>query len=362
MNHARIPALVALCAAIIVTLPACGFKKNLRANADARRLTFGVSVQAGDVFDPKAIKLIRENFNEIVPENAMKWRNIRPTKGFWNWSDMDGMVAFAEKNNIRMKGHVFLWHQQNPPYVDGLKTRDEALALMTDQISTIMARYKGRIYEYDVANEVLNDDGSMRGTVWYRTIGDDYLDIAFRTAHKADPAARLILNDYGNEYAGTPKGDAFYALVKGLVTRGAPISGVGLQLHVQAHDIVDESALRETIKRFRDLGLFVTFSEVDVRIAMPVTPEKEAEQVAAYTKLMEVALSEPNAASFVMWGYTDKLSWIPAFFPGYGSAHLFDRDVKPKAAYRAIEAMLAQREKESGQAANAEVRTGKKKA
>lgn len=350
MNHARIPVLVILFAAILVTLPSCGLKKNLRANADARKLAFGVSVQAGDVLDPKAIALIRENFNEIVPENAMKWRNIRPTKGFWNWSDMDGMVAFAEKNDIRMKGHVFLWHQQNPPYVDGLKTRDEAIALMTEQISTIMTRYKGKIYEYDVANEVLNDDGSMRGTVWYRTIGDDYLDIAFRTAHEADPAARLILNDYGNEYAGTPKGDAFYALVKGLMARGAPISGVGLQLHARARDIVDERALRETIKRFRDLGLFVSFTEVDVRVAMPVTPEKEAEQVATYTKLMEVALSEPNAASFIMWGYTDKLSWIPAFFPGYGSAHLFDRDVKPKAAYRAIETMLAQREKDNGQA------------
>lgn len=343
MNHARIPTAVALCAAILFTLPACGTKKNLRANADGRKLSFGVSVQAGDVLDPKAIKLIQDNFNEIVPENAMKWRNIRPTKGFWNWSDMDGMVAFAQKNDIRMKGHVFLWHQQNPPYVDGLKTRDEALALMTDQISTIMARYKGKIYEYDVANEVLNDDGSMRATVWYRTIGNDYLDIAFKTAHEADPGARLILNDYGNEYAGTPKGDAFYALVKGLVARGAPISGVGLQLHVQAHDIVNESALRETVKRFRDLGLFVSFTEVDVRVALPVTLEKEAEQVAAYTKLMEVALSEPNCGSFVMWGYTDKLSWIPGFFPGYGSAHLFDREVKPKAAYRAIEAMLARR-------------------
>lgn len=329
-----------LLSATILSLTGCFGPKTVRANADSRKLNFGVALQAGDVIDPKAIALIKENFNEFVPENTMKWKLIRPNKTFWNWSDMDTMVAFAEKNHIKMKGHTFVWHQQNPPYVENLKNREDAVALLTDQISTIMKRYRGRIYEYDVCNEVINEDGTMRDTVWSKTIGPDYIDIAFRTAREADPKARLLLNDYNNEYEGTAKGDGFYALVKGMKDRGIPIDGVGFQLHISGMYPLDEKALRANIKRFRDLGLFVSFTEVDVRITEPVTEETEKSQIAAYSKLMEIALDESNAGSVILWGYTDKRSWIPAAFPGFGSAHLFDREVKPKPAYTALKALI----------------------
>jgi endo-1,4-beta-xylanase len=324
----------------VLAITGCG-QKTLRDYADKKGLTYGVSVQAGDVLNPKYVALIKENFNLIVPENTMKWKNIRPTKTFWNWSDMDALVAFAEKNHIRMKGHTFAWHQQNAPYVDSLATREEAIAMLTDQITTIMTRYKGRIAEYDVCNEVLNEDGTMRDTVWMRTIGPDYLKIAFRTAREADPKARLLLNDYNNEYMGTAKGDAFYGLVKELKESGVPIDGVGFQLHVMASNPIDEAALRGNIKRFRELGLSVSFTEVDVRVAVPLTPEKEAEQTASYAKLLEIALDEPNAGSFIMWGYSDKRSWIPGAFPGYGFAHLYDREDKPKPVYGKLKELIA---------------------
>lgn len=136
-------------------------------------MTLGVAIQAGDIYDPATIALYTDNFNLIVPENTFKWKNIRPTLKFWNWSDMDKMVDFAEKNKIKMKVHTFVWLQQNPPYLDSLKTRDDAIAMLNEHITTIMTRYKGRIYEYDVANEVLNEDGTMRDTLWLRIIGPD---------------------------------------------------------------------------------------------------------------------------------------------------------------------------------------------
>ncbi len=321
-------------ALVAVALAGCGATP--RKVADKKGLTLGVAIQAGDIYSPEAVAFIKKHFNAFVPGDSMKGANIRPKKDFWNWSDMDAMVAFAEKNNMRMKGHCFLWHDQNGPYVHSLKTRDEAIAYMTDHITTIMTRYKGRIFEYDVANEVFLEDGTLRDTLWYRLMGDDFLDIVFRAARAADPNARLILCDYNTEYAGTAKGDAMYEMVKGMKERGVPIDGVAHQLHCMAELPINEEALRENIRRFEALGVSTSFSEVDVRVKMPVDDEKEAEQVAVYSKLLEVAMTEPACKSFIVWGYTDKMSWIPRAFPGYGSATILDKDMKPKKAYHAL--------------------------
>ena len=203
-----------------------------------------------------------------------------------------------------------------------------------------MTRYKGKIYEYDVCNEPMNEDGTMRESLWFTVIGPDYLDIAFRAARAADPSARLILNDYSNENKGNAKADGFYELVKGMKDRGIPIDGVGFQMHLIAQYPVQEENVRANIRRFTAMGLFVSFTEIDVRVALPVNAEKEAEQTAAYIQLMEIARTEKNTGSYIVWGYTDKKSWIPGEFPGFGSAHLFDKGNKPKPAFDAVQAML----------------------
>jgi endo-1,4-beta-xylanase len=321
----------------------CNQPRTVSEYATKKGLLFGVAVQAGDISNPVDAALIKQNFNLIVPENTMKWSLLRPNKTFWNWSDMDALVAFAQKNKMKIKGHTFLWHQQNPGYVNNLKTREEAIALMSDQITTVMTRYKGKIFEYDIANETLNDDGTMRDSIWYTTIGPDYLDIAFRTARKADPGAKLILNDYNTENIGSAKSDAFYELVKGMVDRKVPIDGVGIQMHLMAEPPVNEQSVRDNIKRLNQLGLAVSFTEVDVRAVLPVTPGREQEQINVFTKLMEIALSEENAKTYIVWGYTDKRSWVPAFFPGYGNANLFDKDLKPKKAFYSLAKMIKEK-------------------
>ncbi len=338
MNYAR--SLIGIFACSIV-LAGCGNGSGLRKEADRKGLVLGVAVQAGDVFDPKSISLVKGDFNLMVPENTMKWSVLRPIKDFWNWSDMDSMVAFAERHNMRMKGHAFVWHQQNPPYVNALKTRDAAIALLTEQITEVMTRYKGRIAEYDIANEVIADDGTLRETVWLKAIGPDYLDIAFSAARAADPAAILVLNDYSNEYEGEVKADAFYEFVRDLKERGVPIDAVGFQLHLEAKRPVDVKALRSNIRRFGDLGLGVSFTEIDVRVQIPSTEERVREQDEVYGTLLDVALTEPNVRGFIMWGYTDLRSWIPQFFSGYGYGHIYDRQMNRKSSYFVLKERLA---------------------
>lgn len=324
-----------LAAAVLGTfLSGCAAGGSLRKAAERAGIDFGTAVQAGDAYDPKVKDYIGKTFTMLVPENAMKWENIHPTKDFWNWSDMDALVRLAEEKDLTLRGHTFVWHQQNPPYVNALKGREEAVRLLTEQITAVMTRYKGKIREYDVANEVIADNGRMRDTLWLKTIGPDYLDIAFKAARDADPEALLFLNDYSNEYAGTPKGDAFYRLAKDLKERGVPLDGVGLQLHLMAEYALQGDALLRNIARFRELGLKVAFTEVDVRVKLPITPAAEAAQGKIFTELLRIAKTEPGAGTFMLWGWRDSRSWIPGTFPGYGSAHPVDAKGKEKPFFR----------------------------
>ncbi|ADN02828.1 endo-1,4-beta-xylanase [Spirochaeta thermophila] len=314
----------------------------MRGLADRRDFLFGVAVASTDLLDPTASKILQENFNLLVAENIMKLQYLRPSPTLWNWRPVDDLVNFAKEHRMKLRGHTFLWHNQNPPFINrlGRNDRDRAITILEETITGVLTRYKGVFYEYDVCNEVIDDEGRFReNSPWYRAIGPEYIDMAFHTARKADPNVKLILNDYNNEYKGTIKGDAFYTLVKGMVERGVPIDGVGFQLHLMAEHPLNEEALRANIQRFRELGLSVSFTEVDVRIKLPVTPEKEAAQKAIYESLLRIALEE-DVSCFVMWGYTDANSWIPGSFPGYGSAHIFDEKLTPKPVYFAMQEIL----------------------
>ena len=315
------------------------FSPTMRKIADTKQFLLGVAVRPSDLLDPKDTKLVQDNFNILVPENIMKLQYLRPTETFWNWSDPDKLVQFAEANNMKLRGHTFVWHNQNPPFINNLSEKNKAIQILQDTITQVLTRYKGKFYEYDVCNEVIDDNGVLRNSIWMKTIGPEYIDMAFKTARQADPSVKLILNDYNNEYAGTTKGDAFYKLVKDMVDRKIPIDGVGFQLHVMAEQPVNEQALRANIKRFRDLGLSVSFTEVDVRLKLPVTPEKEAAQQKVYLDLLRIAREE-QVSCFMLWGYTDAYSWIPGTFAGYGSAHPFDAKKNPKPVFNEMKKLV----------------------
>lgn len=328
MLAAKAAALCALC----LCAAGCG-NKTIASAAAKKGVDFGFAASVTDLLSEDTQKILAAQAKILVAENCMKSSQLRPNKTFWNWSDPENLVKFAEKNKIVAKWHTLFWHEMNPPFINQMKTSDEAAALMDEHITTVMQKFKGRIRDYDVVNEMFNEDGSLRDTVWLRTLGPGYLERAIRKAHEVDPNAHLFLNEYNNEAAGYAKADAMYNLVKDFVERGVPIYGVGMQLHLAADLPYNEEAILKNIRRYADLGIKICFSEVDVRMPLARADQYAQTQVDIWRSLMKLAVDEPNVESFIVWGISDKNSWIPAWKPGYGDALLFDKNFKPKPVY-----------------------------
>ena len=308
-------------------------KDTMRSLAAKKGLETGVAVSVGDLYIDSHKKIITENSSIIVAENCMKWQYIHPKENIWNWSDVDNLVDFAEKNGMNVKFHTLFWHNQNSPFLSERWSREKAIEVMDTHISTIMNRYKGRISEYDVVNEAFEEDGTLRKSVWYKTIGEDYIEHAFVKARECDPNAKLFLNDYSNETMGQKKADAMFNLVKKLKEKGVPIDGVGFQLHMDTEYGFDAEKIRDNVKRYEEIGVVVSFSEVDVRIPQNNYENHLAKQQKIYCELLKMAVEEPNVINFIMWGFTDSQSWVPHTFAGKGHALLYDENLQPKPLY-----------------------------
>ncbi len=276
----------------------------------------------------------------LTPENAMKFGPLRPGQDRYSFSDADSIVDFAETHGMPVRGHTLAWHNQLPTWLTGgTWTRDELTKILQEHITTVVGHYRGRVMAWDVVNEAIGDDGSLRSTIWSQTIGPEYIEMAFRWAHEADPDALLFYNDYGGEGLGR-KSDAIYTLVQDLVQRGVPIHGVGLQMHVSLDQYPDPGDVAANMERLSALGLEVHITEIDVRIKEPVTEEKLEMQAHIYQDMLQVCLSAQGCNAFVLWGFTDRHSWIPHFFSGYSAGLIFDEAYQPKPAYYALEAAL----------------------
>ncbi|MHB8627695.1 MAG: endo-1,4-beta-xylanase [Aggregatilineales bacterium] len=285
---------------------------------------------------------LSREFNLVVPENVMKMGPLRPTRDTFDFSDADTLVAFAEANGMKVRGHNLVWHQQLPAWLtQGQFSRAELLDILHQHIATVVGHYKGRILAWDVVNEAVGDNGQMRSDLWSQGIGPEYIDDAFRWAHEADPNAKLFYNDYNGEGSGR-KSDMIYALVKDLKARGVPIDGVGLQMHVGIDHPPNPTAVRANIARLGALGLQVQITEMDVKIQNGVgTPsERLVAQAEVYRQMLSVCLETPVCTAFLTWGFTDQYSWIPGF-TGHPDAPLpFDTNYAPKPAYWALRGVL----------------------
>ena len=333
--------LLAVAGLLLAGAPIATAQEPLRALAAAHDFHVGAAVAMGPFRDDEAYReTLKREFNAIVGENAFKWALIHPGRESYHFTDTDELVAFAEENGMMVRGHTLAWHSQNPPWlIAGNYSRDEAIAILRDHIATVVGRYKGRIAEWDVVNEAIDDQGRPRDTLWSQMIGPDYIEMAFRFAHEADPDAKLFYNDYNDEGMNA-KADAIYALVKELKEKGVPIDGVGWQMHlVNGFRIGAEN--RENAQRLAALGLDISITELDVRTALPANAAALDRQAKAYGDVTGFCLSLPNCHTLMTWGFTDGSSWIPGFFGGYGDALPFDADYKPKPAYGAMHDALA---------------------
>jgi endo-1,4-beta-xylanase len=311
---------------------------SLRELAEKRNLYLGAAVSPTPLrCEPDYAAALAHEFNLATAENALKFGPVHPQPDQYAFEDADAIVEFALAHQMAVRGHVLVWHQQNPGWiVNGEWTKETLSVALEDHIRTVVGRYQGKILYWDVVNEAV-EAGGLRDTLWLRTLGPEYLDIAFRWAHAADPEARLFYNDYGTEGLGA-KSDQVYELVKGMLERGVPIHGVGLQLHIAVGSI--PYGLQANMQRLADLGLEVHITELDVRIDGQVNEAKLQKQAATYRQVMEACLNVEGCTAYILWGFTDAYSWVPGQFKNWGSALPFDENYQPKPAYAALQEAL----------------------
>ncbi len=315
----------------------------LRTLAAARGLRIGCAVDRGFRYGGSdgatfRAKLVRE-FSLLTPENDMKHARIHPARDTYRFEPADSLVALAEANGMQVRGHTLVWHRQLAGWLtSGTWTPDTARALLHDHIASVVGHYRGRLAAWDVVNEALAGDGSPRPGFWYDHIGRDYVELAFRWAHQADPNVALFYNDYDIEGI-NGKSDSAYALIQRLLARGVPIHGIGLQAHVRLGGV--PTTLRANIARFAQLGLEVHITELDVRMPLPPTAAQLQTQADDYRDVLGACLSSaPACDALVMWGWSDRESWIPGAFPGWGDALIFDAAYRPKLAFLALYDLL----------------------
>lgn len=288
--------------------------------------------------------ILATEFNMVTPEVAMKFNATEPERGHYNFTDGDTLVAFASAHDMQVRGHNLVWFMALPSWLTtGHFTRNELMSILHDHIFAEVSHYRGEVNIWDVVNEAINDNGSLRDSIWSRGIGPDYLDLAFRWAHEANPQARLFYNDYGAEGLGQ-KSDAIYRLVAGMIKRGVPINGVGLQMHVSLDSYPRPQDVLANMRRLTALGLEVQITEMDVEIQNDPRPiqVRFAVEAQIYRDMLSTCLAVARCTAFVMWGFTDRHSWIPAATGHSDAPLIFDAAYQPKPAYYALLNVLQQ--------------------
>ncbi|SDY99170.1 endo-1,4-beta-xylanase [Micromonospora pattaloongensis] len=309
----------------------------LAARADVRIGT-AVNMDALASDTPYREHVARE-FNTVTAENVMKWEATEPQRGAHDWAAADQLVDFARANRQLVRGHTLVWHNQNPSWVtEGDFSSAELRQILKKHIQDEVRHFKGRIWHWDVANEIFTDDGQWRNTIWLEKLGPGYVADALRWAHQADPKARLYLNDYNVEGINA-KSTAYYNLIKQLRSEGVPVHGFGIQGHLGVQYGFPGQVL-ENLQRFDALGVETAFTEVDVRMPMPADATKLQAQAFAYSALLQACLLARKCVSYTVWGFTDKYSWVPDWFEGEGAANLLDENYGPKPAHAAVSSTL----------------------
>lgn len=327
----------------------------------------GAAVNASQISgaDSKGDALIVQQFNSITPENVMKWQVIHPRPDAYDFSMADKYVEFGQQHHMFIVGHTLCWHSQTPAWVfkddKGTPlTREALLERLHEHIQTVVGRYKGRVQSWDVVNEALNEDGTMRQSQWQKIIGDDYVVKAFQWAHEADPAAQLNYNDYNMENPAKRKGTI--ELVKKLKAAGVPVAVVGSQahLHLSEGTAADEEA---AIEELSAAGVKVAITELDIDVlpsawahtadvgvkveqkpdmnpyASGLPEDVQQKLTKRYADLFAVFWKHRDVVNRVtFWGTTDKTSWLNNW-PVRGRTSyplLFDREGRAKPAFYAV--------------------------
>ena len=301
------------------------------------QVPLGSAVSWERVDDDDALRaLFAAEFDSLTPENEMKMAYLQPRRGEFDFEASDKLVRFARILGKRVRGHTLVWHQQNPGWLThGAWSAEELEDVLVEHVTTVVGRYRGRVEAWDVVNEPLEADGSLRAgrAPWAGVLGRGYIETALRAARAADPGAKLFINEVGAEHVG-PKLDALVALAADLKARGVPLDGIGLQNHTTTVGFPDRDRLAGTIARFAELGLEVEITEMDVAVAgdTGTAEERLARQATAYGAAADACGASPACTGITVWGLADHLSWLGE----QEGALPFDAALAPKPAWHAL--------------------------
>ncbi|MGH9512799.1 MAG: endo-1,4-beta-xylanase [Terriglobales bacterium] len=327
---------------------------SLKAHAAAHGLLTGAAVAIPVLrSDPDYRRILSEQYSILVAENAMKWKALRPAPDRFSFDQADELVAFAEQNAIKVRGHNLCWHEALPDWFATTATKENARQLLTDHIMTVAGHYKGKLQSWDVVNEAINvKDGrpdGLRVSPWFEMIGPEYIDIAFRTARQADPDALLTYNEYGIEYDNEQedKKRAFtLQLLQRMKAAGVPLDAVGIQSHIRAGSPYSfGKGLREFMASARQMGLQIFITEMDVNDDdLPYDDVSRCDHAIAevYRDYLTTVLAEPAVKAVLTWGVSDRHTWLnnpmrKRKHPERGQRPLpFDDSYRPKEAFFAM--------------------------
>ncbi|HEY7185413.1 MAG TPA: endo-1,4-beta-xylanase [Vicinamibacterales bacterium] len=353
-----------------VQWPTFGFAPGLAAQAVAlkdvvpREWLIGAAINQNqsDGRDTVAVDLITRQFNTISPENLLKFQSLHPEPDRFTFDAADRYVAFGRDRRMAVIGHNLVWHSQTPRWVwDGpdsaLADRATMLARMRTHIMTVVGRYAGRIRGWDVVNEALNEDGTLRDSPWRRGIGDDYIARAFEFANEADPKAELYYNDF-NLATRPEKRAGAIRIITDLQQRGIRIDAVGEQGHWRL-DAPPPAELDQAIRDLGATGLKVMITELDVNLLPPASPSARGQPPSPesnpyasglpddmqqslaryYADTFRVLLTHRDHISRVtFWGVSDADSWLNRGRVNHPL--LWDRQRQPKPAFERVVAVL----------------------
>ena len=302
------------------------------AAAQSGRL-IGAAIGASHLSEVTYAATAAASFDFVTPENEMKWDATEPTQNVFTFANGDAIVSFARQNGMKVKGHTLVWHSQLPTWVSGITDATALHDAMINHVTQVASYYRGKVIAWDVVNEAVADGGqSLRDSIFSHYLGAGYIDDAFNAAHAADPGALLLYNDYGAEGAGA-KADYVYNMVKGMLARGVPINGVGLQMHIGSADASPSAAqVTANMQRLEALGLNVVISEMDVQTCT----SNAGTQKSRFHDIVSVCATEPLCLAVTVWGVSDKYSWLNGATCATPQPLLFDDNYGPKPAYTGV--------------------------
>ena len=339
----------------------------LRALGAQVQLRIGTAAIPNDLSDPTLSQITADQFSVLTPGNEMKWQVVEPQQGNFNWTGADNLVNFAEEHHERVRGHTLVWHNQLPDWLtegvaDGKISNSQLRDLLHQHITTEVSRYRGRIWQWDVLNEMFTDSNPSQinpNDFWISHLGAGIIADAFRWAHAADPEALLCYNDYNiaGEDGSNAKFNAALTMVQNLRNQKVPIDCVGDQGHLDLQFGFNPTLMTQDLQAYGRLGLKVAITEADVRTFVETTdsdqtpivsptepnPSHTADPAGAdwYTGMLQSCLAVKACISFTVWGFADAESWIPGTFKGEGDADLYDVNLSPKPQYTALQQTLS---------------------